>query len=88
MVKKIVSSLNSINPFSKNIILYASLISFGLCISGVGVILYNIMADFTKNSLYKLGSSLIYYSITFFAQLILASLVIDFFNNIIKNHED
>lgn len=88
MVSKILNKLNSINTFSKNIIVYASIISLALCFSGVGVIIYNLSAEFSKVSLHTIGSTLIYSAIILFAQSISGSLVIDFLNTVITNHED
>lgn len=88
MVSKIVSSLNSMNNFSKNIIIYISIISSGLCLSGVALIIYNLCAEFSKVSLYDLGSTLIYLSIVLFAQFVIGSLIIDFFNAVISSHDD
>ncbi len=85
MVKKIVKELNSINNFSKNIIVYVSIASSILCISGIGIILYNMLADFSKVSLHTLGSTLIYSSIVLFAQFVIGSLIIDFFNAVIRD---
>ena len=87
MVSKIVNRLNSINSFSKNIIIYISIISCTLCLSGVCVILYNMLSDFSKVSLHTLGSTLIYSSIVLFAQFVVGSLIIDFFNAVIKDDD-
>ncbi len=88
MVSKIVNKLNSINTFSKNIIIYVSIISSTLCLSGVAVIIYNMFAEFSRVSLHTLGSTLIYSSIVLFSQFVVGSLIIDFFNAVISNHED
>lgn len=88
MVNMIVSKLNSINSFSKNIIVYTSIISSVLCMSGVVIILYNMLAEFSKVSLHTLGSTLIYSSIMLFSQFVIGSLIIDFFNTVISNHDD
>lgn len=87
MVSKIINRLNSINTFSKNIIIYVSIISCTLCLSGVGVILYNMLSEFSKVSLHTLGSTLIYSSIVLFAQFVVGSLIIDFFNAVISDDE-
>lgn len=88
MVSKIVKELNSINKFSKNIIVYVSIASSILCLSGVGVILYNMFTEFSKVSLHTLGSTLIHSSIVLFAQFVVGSLIIDFFNTVINEHDD
>lgn len=88
MVSKIVKELNSINKFSKNIIVYISITSSILCLSGVGVILYNMFAEFSKVSLHTLGSTLIHSSIVLFAQFVVGSLIIDFFNTVISNGDE
>lgn len=88
MVNKIVKELNSINKFSKNIIVYVSIASSILCFSGIAIILYNMFAEFSKVSLHTLGSTLIYSSIVLFAQFVVGSLIIDFFNAVINEHDD
>ena len=88
MVSRIVKELNSINNFSKNIIVYVSIASSILCLSGVGIILYNMLTEFSKISLHTLGSTLIYSSIVLFAQFVVGSLIIDFFNAVINEHDD
>lgn len=88
MVSKIVKELNSINKFSKSIIIYVSIASSILCLSGISVILYNMLAEFSKVSLHTLGSTLIHSSIVLFAQFVVGSLIIDFFNTVINEHDD
>ena len=85
MVSKIINRLNSINTFSKNIIIYVSIASCTLCLSGVAIILYNVLSEFSKVSLHTLGSTLIYSSIILFAQFVVGSLIIDFFNAVISD---
>jgi hypothetical protein len=85
MVSKIVNRLNSINSFSKNIIIYGSIISCTLCLSGVSVILYNVLSEFSKVSLHTLGSNLIHSAIVLFAQFVVGSLIIDFFNAVLSD---
>lgn len=87
MVNNIVNSLNSINSFSKKIIVSASIISLILCIVGTGIITYNANTNQTM-SLHALGSSMIYTAIVLFAQFIIGSLIIDLFNTIINNNDD
>lgn len=87
MVGKIVNSLNSINPFSKKIIVSVSMISLALCLCGMGIILYTYFNTMTVK-LQAIASSMIYSSIVLFAQFVGISLVIDFFNAIIHNSDD
>lgn len=87
MVSKIVSHLNSINSFSKNIIIYISIISFALCALGLGIIAYDSIVGSTV-VLHTLGSTFIYTAIVLFVQFIIGSLVIDFFGALISSHDD
>lgn len=84
MVDKIVNHLNSINNFSKKIIVFTSIISFMLCACGVGIIFYDASIGSTI-ALHTIGSTFIYTSIVLFAQFIVGSLVIDFFKAIIDS---
>lgn len=87
MVEKIVKSLNAVNPFSKNIIKVSCYLSLFLGMIGMLLIGYN---QFTvqKVDLYTLGSSMIYTGAVLFAQMIIGSLIIDFFGNFMQNHDD
>ena len=87
MVGKIVNRLNSMNDFSKKIIIYSSFIALVLCTLGVGVIIYNAHTDSTF-SLQNVGSSLVHASIVLFSQFTIGSLVIDFLNAVIHNDDD
>ena len=84
MVGKIVNHLNSINNFSKKIIVFTSIISFVLCACGVGVILYDASIGSTI-TLHTIGSTFIYTAIVLFAQFVVGSLVIDFFKAVIDS---
>ena len=82
---KIFKSLNSINNFSKNIIFYGCMVVIAFCLLGVGLITYN-NAIAQEVALYELGSALIKNSTIIFAQVVIGSLVIDFFNTMIQNN--
>ncbi len=84
MVNKIVSHLNSINNFSKKIIVFTSIISFVLCACGIGIIFYDASIGSTI-LLHTIGSTFIYTAIVLFAQFVIGSLVIDFFSAIINS---
>ncbi len=87
MVNKILNRLNSINDYSKKIIIYASAICLLLCIGGIGVLLYdsNVAHSFT---LHNIGCSAIHAGTVLFAEFIIGSLAIDFFNALINSHND
>ena len=86
MMSKIVNRLNSINDFSKKIIIWSSIISLALCAFGIGIIIYNSLTVSTI-SLQNIGSSLIHASIIMFSQFIIGSLVIDFLGAVIDKDE-
>ena len=86
MVRKIFERLNSMNNFSKNIIKYGSLFSLVMCTIGVGIIGYNSLYT-NKISTYNIGSTMVYTSIVVFAQIVVGSLLIDFFGTLLSNHE-
>lgn len=87
MFKKIIEKLNSINTFSKHVIVCGCMISIALCVMGLGIITYNDNMLQTI-SLYTIGSSLIYSAITLFSEFTIGGLVIDVANNVIKNNND
>lgn len=86
MLKKIFDRLNSINSFSKKIIICGCTFSLILCLIGVGVIEYNNLNS-NQASMYDIGSTMVYTAIVVFAQIIVGSLLIDFFGTLISNHE-
>lgn len=86
MVQKIFERLNSINSFSKKIIKWGCIISLLLCLSGVGIIEYNSIY-LNKISTYNVGSTMLYTAIVMFAQVVIGSLLIDFFGQLLSNHE-
>lgn len=86
MVSNIVNKLNSINSFSKKIIVVASVVSLILCVTGTGIITYNSNTSSTM-MLHTIGSTMIYTSIVLFAQFVIGSLVIDFVNTLINNKD-
>ena len=87
MMSKIVNRLNSMNDFSKKIIVYSSVVSLTLCLLGMGVIIYNAHTNLS-NSLHAIGSSMIHAAIVMFAQFTIGSLVIDFLSAVINSHDD
>ena len=86
MVSNIVNKLNSINSFSKKIIVVASIVSLILCIAGTGIITYNTNTN-SNMMLHTIGSTMIYTSIVLFAQFVIGSLIIDFINTLINNKD-
>lgn len=86
MVNNIVNKLNSINSYSKKIIIVISIVSFTLCIGGIAVITYNANNNSTL-ILNSIGSSMIYTAIVLFAQFVIGSLAIDFVNALINKNE-
>ena len=87
MFNKIIGKLNSINKFSKQVIVSGCIISLAICLIGVGIIAYNDNV-LQKISLYTIGTSLIYSAITLFSEFTIGGLVIDVADNVIKNHND
>lgn len=87
MLSKVIEKLNSVNKFSRNVIIVGAIISIALCIVGVSVVVYN-QSVIQKISLYTIGTSLIYSAITLFAQFTIGGLAIDLANNVLKNHND
>ncbi len=87
MFKKVIEKLNSVNSFSRKVIISGSIISLALCMIGLGVVTYNENV-IHQISVYTIGTSLIYSAITLFSQFTIGGLAIDFANNIIKNHND
>ncbi len=87
MFNKIIEKLNSINKFSKHVIVSGCIISLAICLIGIGIITYNDNV-LQKISLYTLGTSLIYSAITLFSEFTIGGLVIDVADNVIKNHND
>ena len=83
---RIFKALNSINGFSKKLILYGSAIVVGCCIVGISLIMYN--HSFTNQvELYSIGSKLIQKSIVVFSQVVVAALVMDWFKNTFHNDD-
>ena len=81
---KIFSTLNSINSFSKKIILFGSVFVISCCIIGICLIAYN--HAFVNNvELYTIGSTLIQKSTVVFAQVTIGALVMDWFKNVFQN---
>ncbi len=88
MVGKIIKQLNSINKYSKKIIISASFTSLIFCIAGISIILYNNINIVSSVFLRSIGSSLVCYSITIFTIFTIGSLIIDLFDNFVNNHNE
>ena len=87
MFNKIIEKLNSINKFSKKVIITGAIISIALCIIGIGIVTYNENVIQTI-SLYTIGTSLIYSAFTLFSEFTIGGLVIDLASNVLKSHDD
>ena len=87
MFSKIIEKLNSVNKFSKKVIISGSIISLAICIIGIGIVAYNENV-IHRISLYTIGASLIYSAITLFSQFTIGGLAIDLANNLIQNRND
>ena len=93
MVKEVVymsiinKTLNSINDFSKKMIIAGCLIVAVLCIIGACLILYNGMVTHVA-LLDEIGTTLIKKSTIIFAQFIIGALLIDWFKNFMDNNDD
>lgn len=83
---KIFKTLNSINSFSKKIILFASCAVLIACIFGMCLITYN-SAFVHDVELFNIGSTIIRKSTIVFAQFVIAALVMDWVNNNIQNDD-
>lgn len=86
MMGKIIKSLNSINSFSKKVIMIGSFPVFAMCIAGIVTIGYNAVVTQEFN-LYRIGCSMISTSCVVFAQVVIASLIMDFINTMIQNRD-
>lgn len=86
MMSKIIKSLNSINSFSKKVIMIGCIPVFTMCIAGMAIIGYNVFVA-QEFDLYLIGSSMVSTSCVIFAQVVIASLVMDFMNTIIQNRD-
>ena len=87
MIGKIVKSLNSVNSFSRKIIIISCAISLFLCIIGIGLVGYNNI--FVKQvELYNIGSTMILSAGSLFAHMVIGALIIDFLGNVVNNHDD
>jgi len=80
-------ALNSINDFSKKMIIAGCVIVAALCVSGAFIILYNGMVSHTA-LLDEIGTTLIKNSTIIFAQFIIGALIIDWFKNVMDNSDD
>ena len=87
MMNKIIKNLNSINSFSRNIIITGCSIALFICIAGMILINYN--AAFSQQvHLYKVGSTMISTACVLFSNVVIGALLIDLFNNFVNNHDD
>ena len=81
---KIFNTLNSINNFSKKVLLFGSVFVISCCIIGISLIAYN--HTFVNNvELYTIGSTLIQKSIVVFAQVTIGALVMDWLKNVFQD---
>lgn len=87
MFNKIIERLNSINKFSKRVIITGTIISIALCVIGIGIVTYNENVIQTI-SLYTIGTSLVYSAFTLFSEFTIGGLVIDLASNVLKSHDD
>ena len=87
MFNTIIEKLNSVNKFSKKVIIIGSILSLALCLIGLGIVTYNENV-IGQISLYTIGTSLIYAAITLFSQFTIGGLAIDLADNFLKNHND
>ena len=82
----IFKTLNSMNNFSKTIILISSSIAVMFCIVGICLIVYN--TCFVHGvELYNIGARLIQKSTIVFAHFTIGALVIDWFNANMQNDD-
>ena len=86
-MNKIFEKLNSINKFSKKVIIAGVIISAAFCLIGFSVITYNKTIAQTV-SLYMFGASMIYAAITLFAEFTIGGLVMELAGTILKNRDD
>lgn len=87
MINKIVKSLNSVNSFSKKIIIGGCSVALFLCIIGMLLVIYNSITN-NEVALYNIGSTMISTSGALFAQMVIGALIIDFFGNVVNNRDD
>jgi hypothetical protein len=85
-MKVIFKTLNSINDFSKKMILYSSCAVLIACIVGISLIAYN-TAFANDVELFTIGSTLIQKSSVAFVQFIIGALIIDWFNTKFQNDD-
>ena len=80
-MNKIITSLNSINSFSKKMILYGCTVVLVACITSICLIAIN-TAFIHDISLYDIGVTLLQKFTRVFAYVIIAALVMDWFGKI------
>ena len=83
MLHKVFERLNSMNKFSTKVIKCGCLFSFVLCLLGVCVIAYN-QVNLNSTAMYTVGANLIHISIVTFAEVVIASLIMDFFGELLS----
>lgn len=82
----IFKTLDSMNSFSKKIIILSSCAVLSACIIGICLIAYN--SCFAHDvELFKIGSTLIQKAITVFCHFTIVALVIDWFNANMQNDD-
>ena len=86
-MNKIFEKLNSINKFSKKVIIAGAVISVALCLIGFSIVTYN-NSVLQTISLYTIGTSMIYSAMTLFAEFTIGGLVMDLAGTVLKNHDD
>ncbi len=82
----IFKTLNSINSFSKKIIVFASCATLIACIAGISIIAYN-SCFVHEVEFFKIGSTLIQKGIIVFCHFTIGALIIDWFNANFQNDD-
>ena len=85
-MSKIFNTLNSMNNFSKKLILFGSVFVVAFCIMGISIIVYN-HAFVDQVELYEIGSTMIQKSIVVFSHVTIGALVMDWFKNVFQNDD-
>jgi hypothetical protein len=85
-MNNLIKSLNSINKFSKKIIVYSSIAVLIACVVSIGIIMYNTMFT-SEMALYSIGTELLKKSLVVLAEFCIAALVFDLIYRILSNLE-
>ena len=83
---KIFNTLNSINSFSKKLILFGSIFVVSCCIIGITLIAYN-HTFVNEVELYTIGTTLIQKSTVAYAHVVIGALVMDWFKNAFQDND-